>query len=102
MSHRKGTLGGLNIHQAAQGTKRLSSGKGQAARRVRKATQEVIANAMTCGLTLDQALEVAASALPTALEIIAHPEREAEIRRKADRATVGVVVAVRSRRAVAA
>jgi len=67
--------------------------------KARLAALRVMAACMACGFTLDQAREFVAAQVGVAAAIVAHPEREAEIRREAARVTVGVVAAVRGRRA---
>lgn len=67
--------------------------------KARLAALRVMAVCMSIGFTLDQAKEFVAAQVWVAAAIVAHPEREAEIRREAARVTVGVVAAVRMRRA---
>ncbi len=67
--------------------------------KARLAALRVMAVCMSMGFTLDQAREFIAAQVHVAAAIVAQPEREAEIRRQAARATVGVVAAVRNRRA---
>ena len=67
--------------------------------KARLAALRVMAVCMSMGFTLAQAKEFVAAQVGVAASIVAHPEREDEIRREAARVTVGVVAAVRGRRA---
>lgn len=67
--------------------------------RVRIATLAVVAAAMACGLTLNQAQELAAAQVEVAAAIVAHPERRERLMRKAALATEAVVVLFSGRRA---
>ena len=94
MSHRRGSLGGLNIHQAAGATKPVALQKRS---RVARAAGQVLVQAMACGLSSVEARALVACNIQIALGIVAEPHREAEIRRKADLATVNVVRRARLR-----
>lgn len=70
--------------------------------KARLAAIAVVAAAIACGLTLKQAQELAAAQVEVAAAIVAHPEREAELRRKALMATETVVRAFRGPRSASA
>lgn len=61
----------------------------------RIATLAVIAAAMAGGMTMKQAAAMVAMAIIDAAEIVAHPEREAEIRARASRATTRMALTAR-------
>lgn len=68
---------------------------------VRRRERQLFNLWIAAGLTRPQARALVIVNRGTALEIVEHPEREAEIMRRADRATVGVFVAARAGRVAA-
>ncbi len=75
---------------------------GVGSEKARLATLKVIAAAMACGLTLDEAKELAAAQVMVAAAIVENPGQAAAILRHAHEATarvVGIKAATRGRRA---
>lgn len=94
MSHRMGTLAGVNIHEAPGGAKSGSSGK---ASRVTRAAAGVVLAAMACGLSHREAVDLAAVTALAGIACVVNPGMAETVKARLYATTMGYVVARRAR-----